>query len=149
MAATADAPLSGLSTVRTGKAQSSSSLTMRAINFKNHACAEAPLEAHPFESSLDNDYLCKICHRPRALHEQDDFTSKTGPDMERAFPMKPGWKNMTIRGKTLTDRKIDSYRRRGYYSESFRQARREMWARRSSKSANFLELEGRLIYSPK
>lgn len=53
-----------------------------------------------------------------------------------------------VTGK-LTDQKIERYRRDGWYSEGFRQARREFQAKRKAKrEGNFVSNEGRLIYSP-
>lgn len=53
-------------------------------------------------------------------------------------------------GKKLTDRKIRQYEQRGYYSNEFRQARREAWERKQSKrEGNFTLRDGRMIYSPR
>lgn len=65
-----------------------------------------------------------------------------------------GWNEsrLAMRGR-LTDRKIGEYRKRGWYSEDFKAARRDMMARKEAKRAkregNFLNDGGRLIYSPK
>jgi len=53
----------------------------------------------------------------------------------------------------LTDKKISRYEERGFYSEAFRDARREFWANRSKKRAkrdgNFLiNPDGSKIFSP-
>lgn len=52
----------------------------------------------------------------------------------------------------LTDRKIEKYAKAGYYSDAFRQARREAWqrkaAKRAARSGNFLLVDGRMIFSP-
>ncbi len=58
-----------------------------------------------------------------------------------------------IRGKPLTDRKISQYQKRGWYDESFREARRELMAKKAAKhrqrQGNFLKSSnGSLIYSP-
>lgn len=58
-----------------------------------------------------------------------------------------------LRGK-LTDRKIEYYRKRGFYSNEFREMRRDLWMKRKSKRddnriGNFVKTgDGRLIYSP-
>lgn len=73
--------------------------------------------------------------------------------MEERSLTRSGWNSsaMLIRG-FLTDKKVEHYRKQGYYSEEWRSARRELWARRAEKRkrrGNFLEAEdGRLIYSP-
>lgn len=64
--------------------------------------------------------------------------------------IRPGWNEtrLLIRGR-LTDKKIEHYRKRGWYSQAFKEARRElMEKKRSKRSGAFLEHEGRLIYSP-
>jgi len=54
----------------------------------------------------------------------------------------------------LTDKKIVKYEAQGYYSQAFREARREFWANRSAKRAakrdgNFLiHPDGRKVFSP-
>jgi len=57
-----------------------------------------------------------------------------------------------IVGKPLTDRKIAKYEAQGYYSAAVRQARRERreaaQKARAKRVGSFLEVEGRLIYSP-
>lgn len=64
------------------------------------------------------------------------------------------WPENRVRG-LLTDRKIEQYRREGFYSPEWRAARREIWAKRQKKrepkenrDGNFLKIDGRLIYSP-
>jgi hypothetical protein len=53
-------------------------------------------------------------------------------------------------GKELTDRKIEEYIKRGFYSEEFRQARRDLRNRRGRRDGNFLVFpDGRRVYSPK
>jgi len=57
--------------------------------------------------------------------------------------------------RPLTDKKIASYESRGFYSPEFREARRELMARKAAKAAkyqqrqgNFIKIDGRLVYSP-
>jgi len=64
------------------------------------------------------------------------------------------WPENRVRGP-LTDRKIEQYRKLGYYSESFREARHDLMemkkARRTAREerdGNFLKVDGRLVYSP-
>lgn len=57
-----------------------------------------------------------------------------------------------IRGK-LTDKAIEKYREKGWYSQEFRDARRELMqkkqAKRAKRDGSFLITdEGRMIYSP-
>lgn len=62
---------------------------------------------------------------------------------------------MLIRGR-LSDRKIEQYRKQGFYSSEYRQARKQRMKRKVFReemnrvsSGNFFEAEdGRLIYSP-
>lgn len=68
-------------------------------------------------------------------------------------PMRGGWNlsRMLVR-KKLTDRKIEQYRKKGWYSEEFRQSRRELIEKKASKNmrreGSFLNDKGRLIYNP-
>lgn len=50
----------------------------------------------------------------------------------------------------LTDKKIEKYRREGYYSEAYREARRELWnKRRQRRDGNFLvRPDGTKVFSP-
>lgn len=72
---------------------------------------------------------------------------------DRRSPVKPSWNttNMLVRGK-LTDRKIAEYEKRGWYSQEFREARRELMAKKTAKTlkreGSFLKDGDRLIYSP-
>lgn len=59
---------------------------------------------------------------------------------------------MLIRGP-LTDRKIEQYRKQGWYSDGFREARRELMkkknAKKSTREGPFIKSEdGRMIYNP-
>ena len=61
-----------------------------------------------------------------------------------------------IIGEPLTDKRIEYYQERGYYSEEVREARRELRTMRQKRKedrlnrhGNFLTLlDGRQIYSP-
>lgn len=63
-----------------------------------------------------------------------------------------GWKEDTMLiGKPLTDKKIIQYEKRGFYSEEFREQRRQFQAKKKARKrvGNFVEAEdGRFIYSP-
>ena len=52
----------------------------------------------------------------------------------------------------LTDKRIAEYQKRGFYSAEFREQRRELAARRSKKrerrEGNWVERDGRMVYSP-
>lgn len=52
----------------------------------------------------------------------------------------------------LSDRKIEQYRKRGWYAEDFREARRDLMARKKAKQlkrdGSFLIMDGRMVYSP-
>jgi len=52
---------------------------------------------------------------------------------------------MLIRGP-LTDRKIEEYRQRGYYSDAFRAARRDVMARKVKRVGSYDLVDGRMIY---
>lgn len=49
-----------------------------ALNLKGSAFCVDPLEQHLFEEGPD-DYYCKDCHKPRALHLHTGFTPSTLP----------------------------------------------------------------------
>lgn len=70
--------------------------------------------------------------------------------------IRPSWNTeaMLIKG-TLTDRKIEDYRRRGFYTSEYRTARKKLMDQKTLRnnmnraSGNFFEAEdGRLIYNP-
>jgi len=59
---------------------------------------------------------------------------------------------LLIRGK-LTDKAIEKYRAKGWYSQEFKDARRELMLKKQSKRANrdgsyLIADDGRMIYSP-
>jgi hypothetical protein len=69
-------------------------------------------------------------------------------------PIRSTWigEKLLIKGP-LTDKKIEEYRERGWYSVEFREARRALLAKRAARregkrTGNFIEVGGRLIYSP-
>ena len=54
-----------------------------------------------------------------------------------------------IVGKPLTDSAINKYAKDGWYSEAFRQKRKEVQQRKLKRTGNFiLGNDGRLIFSP-
>lgn len=61
--------------------------------------------------------------------------------------IRSGWNEaaMLIRGP-LTDQKIARYAKQGWYSEEFREQRRQKM--KSRRKGNFVERDGRWIYSP-
>lgn len=64
--------------------------------------------------------------------------------------VRSGWNEaqMLIRGP-LTDKKIARYQKRGFYTAEFKEERRKYAAqKRVKRRGNFIENEGRLIYSP-
>jgi len=69
-------------------------------------------------------------------------------------PVKSRWPKAQV-GLKLTDKRIEFYRKHGYYSAEIRQARRELWEMRerrrdAKRVGNFLQSEsGSLIYSPR
>ncbi len=64
-------------------------------------------------------------------------------------PMRSGWNEaMLLRGRKLTDADIRRYERKGWYSEELRQARRDLQPKRTKRSGNFLERDGKLIFAP-
>lgn len=79
-----------------------------------------------------------------------------GPfDYQSQQPIRSSWNESKylIRGP-LTDKKIDFYRKRGWYDPEFQEARRELMAKKKAKrdakrDGSFLKMpDGRLIYSP-
>lgn len=70
--------------------------------------------------------------------------------------IRPSWncEAMLIRGN-LTDRKIEEYRKRGFYSSEYRIARKKLMDQKTFErnmnmaGSNFVQAEdGRLIYNP-
>ena len=54
-------------------------IIMNAENMLGRCCCVLPLESHQFKPGGANDFLCKSCGRPRALHQLSDFiTVSTG-----------------------------------------------------------------------
>ncbi len=70
-------------------------------------------------------------------------------------PIRSTWNEarLLMRGR-LTDKLISKYQRKGYYSHEFKEARRELMAKKKARrdavrSGNFLTTsDGRLVYSP-
>lgn len=77
--------------------------------------------------------------------------------MNERVAIRSGWNEslMILKGP-LTDRKIGQYQRQGFYSQEFRQARRDRQAKKAEKRNRGLRREGsflvgtdgRQIYSP-
>jgi len=66
--------------------------------------------------------------------------------------IRPSWncEAMLVRGR-LSDKKIEQYRKRGFYSAEWQKARKEYWERKEARrrSGNFDQTtDGRLIYNP-
>ena len=60
-----------------------------------------------------------------------------------------GWPSAGFILGPLTDKKIAKYQKLGYYSAEFKEARKELQARKRKRKGNFVESEdGRLVYSP-
>jgi hypothetical protein len=52
-------------------------------------------------------------------------------------------------GELLTDKKIGHYAKKGYYSPEYRQARKDLQAKKKARrTGNFDEIDGRMIYRP-
>lgn len=71
---------------------------------------------------------------------------------DRPSHIRSGWNISTmLRRGPLTDKKIEKYRKLGYYSNEFRQARKDLMKRKQEKrEGNFrVEKDGRMIYDPK
>jgi hypothetical protein len=67
--------------------------------------------------------------------------------------IRSGWNTSALlRRGFLTDRKIEQYRKAGWYSEAYRTARRELMDKkqkqREAREGGFVRVEGRLIYAP-
>lgn len=78
--------------------------------------------------------------------------------MDRIGSIKPSWNTtrMLVRGP-LTDRKIEQYRKQGWYSAEFRAQRATILARKKHQFRNIecnrdgnwiIDTEGRMIFSP-
>lgn len=116
----------------------------------------APLERHEFVVNPCDSYYCGYCHRPRALHRSKDTVCIPSDIDPSSVPIRSPSFSLALRGKILTDKKIDQYAKRGYYSLEFQAARRQLWQNRAAKHASnptkkhehFDTLDGRLIYHP-
>lgn len=108
------------------------------------------LEQHPFVEAYEDGFKCRTCGKPRALHQQDGFVGASGFGPEGGFTrVRSGWnEGLLLMHGPLTDRKIAKYEKEGWYSDEFRQARREKMARKSSRNGNFIVRDGSLIYNP-
>lgn len=107
-------------------------------------CAH-PMERHEF---VGGDFECSVCHRPRALHaykERATIASNADPSLPRIRSMSLA---VALRRKVLTDKDIEKYEAKGYYSTEFREARRAHWERIHKVKSNFRLHEGRMIYCP-
>ena len=81
----------------------------------------------------------------RAAYRCLTFMITMSPDAH----YRTGWPSVGFMRGPLTDRKIAKYQKLGYYSAEFREARKELQARKRKRKGNFVESEdGRLVYSP-
>lgn len=81
----------------------------------------------------------------------NDF--KYDGDARRIGHVRSGWNDsLFLFLGPLTDKKIAEYERKGHYSNAYRTARREVWAKRQQarekREGGFVRRDGRLIYSP-
>ena len=69
--------------------------------------------------------------------------------------IRPSWNEAQLMRKgKLTDKRIEYYRKRGYYSAEYRQARKKKQELKSfrknmERQGNFIVDDGRMIYSPR
>ena len=101
----------------------------------------------------DRDYIS-----PEILAANDRF-DREHPDWKREArsELRPGYREYLLmrRGK-LTDKQITKYQALGWYSDAFREARRERVAKKTARSqaylakreGNFTLTNGRMIYNP-
>ena len=90
------------------------------------------------------------------IHRANFRFDRDNPGWKHAAPCKPGWHEQAmLRRGLLTDRKINAYQARGWYSQEFKEARLELMTKKASKKAAFLARQGnfdlrdgRLIYNP-
>ena len=54
-------------------------MTSGLIDRRGNLLCTSPIERHVFENQRENDFLCRMCQRPRALHEQDGFRPGNPP----------------------------------------------------------------------
>ena len=95
----------------------------------------------------DTEYRSITDANQRFDHETHSVT------MDAWLRFKTRWPTTASVGKPLTDRKISEYQRRGFYSQEYRDARREHWRRKEGKhatrSGNFLiHSDGTLVFCP-
>ena len=112
------------------------------IDRRGHPLCCAPIERHEFKGA---GFLCEVCHRPRAMHASRDTVAIPSNIDPRTTPIRSPRFSLAMRTHPLTDRDIEKYQAMGYYSEAFREARKELWNR---KQSHFASRDGRLIYCP-
>lgn len=100
-----------------------------------------PLEKHVFVDDPGNDFLCKVCHRPRALHVS--VAAQTIPSNidPKTPPIRSARINVAFSGKLLTDKKIAEYQKRGTYAARAKYLQEK-------RDGNWKFIEGRPVYSP-
>lgn len=73
------------------------------------------------------------------------------PPEQWAGKIRSSWNETRLakRGK-LTDKKIDQYSKAGFYSAEYRQARKDLRQKKAkaTRVGNYIETDGRFIYSP-
>lgn len=106
----------------------------------NHRAALLPM-THEEEPYIDPLELAAA----NARHDLE--LRRLGIDQQLRF--KPGFKpHLAILRGPLTDRKITRYAKQGFYSEEFREFRRKTMQKKSRRQGNFVQTDGRFIYSP-
>lgn len=83
----------------------------------------------------------------------EDELRRMGIDPRMPSGIRSPWRpESLVRRGMLTDKKLAAYLKAGWFSEEFRQARKDLVAKRSGKVpkrvGSFFERGGRLIYSP-
>lgn len=83
-----------------------------------------------------------------ANRQHDDRLRAEGISIEGRI--KASWNSpkLSLRGP-LTDRKIKAYQKAGFYSAEYKEARKRIMDKnRLRRTGNFIEVGGRLIYTP-
>lgn len=95
--------------------------------------------------------LCPNCGFSKELHSPIWGCQSVMLPNENTNPyharLKTGITFENIVGDLLTDRKIGAYEDLGYYQPEARKARKERSEKKKKGKSNFIERDGRLIYS--
>jgi hypothetical protein len=100
---------------------------------------------------MDFVSLCPKCGFSQELHTRIWGCESVMIPNDNTSPfharIKTGAALENVVGELLTDRKISTYENKGYYQPEARKARLERSKKGKKNKSNFIERDGRLIYS--